>query len=359
MPPEPNTFVADLIRWYLLHKRDLPWRGTHDPYKIWLSEIILQQTRVDQGLPYYIKFVERYPTVEALAFAPQEEVLRLWQGLGYYSRARNLHQCAKFITDCLNGKFPKLYSQLIKLKGIGPYTAAAIASIAFGEKVPVIDGNVFRVFSRILGIKLNIAESGSRKVFFDGAKELMQGQDPEIFNQAIMEFGALCCLPKKPKCEECVVQSSCYAFAHNQQKSLPLKEKQVKVRDRYFNYLVFYAGNKVLAHKRISGDIWEGLYDFYNIETTRLLAAKSILAKLPTQISKKITLISVSPDYKHILTHQRIYARFFTIEINDLNFAELVIKNFSLQSFSRHSLQGIPKPRLIDRFLVDEKIYIT
>lgn len=345
-----------MMRWYLQHKRELPWRATRDPYKIWLSEIILQQTRVAQGLPYYIKFVAQYPTVKDLAEADEEDVLRLWQGLGYYSRARNLHHCAKFVSNALGGKFPNTYDQLITLKGVGSYTAAAIASIAFGQAVPTIDGNVFRVLSRILGIEVNIADQKNRGVFFDSAKELMGDNNPEVFNQAIMEYGALQCVPRNPKCQDCVISDNCYAFANNKQDSLPINNKRIKIRNRYFNYVVFSSENDMLVRKRSAGDIWEGLYDFYNLEVEQLMSEEDLVSAFSIQIADKITITSVSRDYKHILTHQRINARFYTIEINDLNFVETIRRDLGLQLVSKNSLEGMPKPRLIDRFLADEKI---
>ncbi len=355
MPLQSNSFVADLMTWYLHNKRELPWRQTNDPYKIWLSEIILQQTRVNQGLPYYLRFVEKYPTIQALANANEEEVLRLWQGLGYYSRARNLHQCAKFVSTNLKGKFPETFSELMKLKGVGPYTAAAIASIAFGEAVPTIDGNVYRVLSRILGIDLNIADQKSRKVFFNKAKELMADNEPGFFNQAIMEYGALFCLPKKPKCEQCTISKSCHAYEFNQQDSLPVNNRKIKISNRHFNYVVFCTEDKILVNKRNPGDIWESLYDFYNVESDRFLSEEELMFELPTQFNNKCTVISVSKDYKHILTHQRINARFYIIEINDRNFAKTVGKKLGLQLISQQSLERVPKPRLIEGFLADEK----
>ncbi len=356
MPPPLHNYVTDLMHWYLQYKRELPWRYTHDPYKIWLSEIILQQTRVNQGLPYYMKFLAQYPTVKDLADADEEDVLRLWQGLGYYTRARNLHHCAKYITNDLAGIFPNTYEQLIKLKGVGCYTAAAIASIAFGEAVPTIDGNAFRVLSRILGIELNIADQKNKKVFFERAKKLMGKNDPEIFNQAMMEYGAILCLPRNPKCQDCVINVNCYAFINDKQDSLPVNIKRIKVRKRYFNYLVFSSQNDVLIHKRSARDIWQDLYDFYNLEAGQLLSEEDLMAALSTQIVNKITMTSVSKDYRHILTHQQINARFYTMEINDLNFVGTIKSNFDLQLVPKNSLEDMPKPRLIDRFLADEKI---
>ena len=269
MSPE-HSFANQLVNWYNSNKRPLPWRETKDPYKIWLSEIILQQTRVSQGLPYYLKFMTEFPTIHDLAKANEQKVLSLWQGLGYYSRARNLHQCAIYISDKLGGKFPSSYLELLKLPGIGPYTAAAIASIAFGEAVPVVDGNVYRVLSRLFGIEADIGQSKNREIFYEHALQLIQNQDPDTFNQAMMEFGAMHCMPRNPLCEECFVSSECYANLHGKQESFPIKSKKIKVRKRYFNYIVFFFEDGLLMRERSEGDIWQGLNDFYCIESGQL-----------------------------------------------------------------------------------------
>ena len=261
-----DLFANKLISWYQDNQRDLPWRHTRDPYKIWLSEVILQQTRVSQGLPYYQSFVAHFPEVFDLANATEQQVLRLWQGLGYYSRGRNLLKCARMVVEELDGKFPNNYMQLLELPGIGEYTAAAIASIAFKEAVPVVDGNVFRVVSRVLGISDDIAVASSRKVFFNYSKQLMMDAPPDLYNQAVMEFGALHCTPKQPKCDSCPLSLTCYAFQNSRQHQFPVKSKKVKVRNRDFYYLVIKSGASYLLNKRASGDIWQGLYDFYLIE---------------------------------------------------------------------------------------------
>ncbi|HEY0769642.1 MAG TPA: A/G-specific adenine glycosylase, partial [Sphingobacteriaceae bacterium] len=229
-------FPDKIVKWYSENKRSLPWRETKDPYRIWLSEIILQQTRVAQGLPYYLRFVERFPTVSHLASAPQDEVLRLWQGLGYYTRARNLQKCAQTIVEKYSRKFPRTYAELISLPGIGEYTAAAIASISFNEKVAVVDGNVFRVLSRVFGIDTPINSAEGKKGFSKLANDLIHETAPADYNQGLMEFGALFCTPKNPKCEECVFRKSCHAFQNGLQQQLPVKLKSKASRKRYFYY---------------------------------------------------------------------------------------------------------------------------
>ena len=246
-------FSNTLIKWYLQNKRDLPWRTTQDPYCIWLSEIILQQTRVAQGLPYFLAFTSSFPTVHDLAQASEQDVLKLWQGLGYYSRARNLHQAAQYISVELKGIFPKSYTELLGIKGVGTYTAAAIASFCYGEAVPVVDGNVFRVLARYLGVPADIAAASAKKEFAALANELMPKNQAALFNQALMEFGALQCVPKSPTCGACVFQSSCAALATKQVSSLPYKSKKTKVTVRHFNYLVLIdEANKSSIQQRSS-----------------------------------------------------------------------------------------------------------
>ena len=244
-------FTNLLLQWYLQNKRDLPWRKTTDAYPIWLSEIMLQQTRVAQGMPYFLSFMERFPTVFDLAKADEEQVLKLWQGLGYYSRARNMHKTAQIIASECNGEFPNNYTDLLKLKGIGDYTAAAIASFAFNEVVPVVDGNVFRVLSRYFDIETDISSATAKKEFAALGRELMPKANPALFNQAIMEFGALQCVPKNPDCGICIFSSSCAALQKNKVNQLPIKTKKAKVRNRYFHYLVFLDNNNTtIINKR-------------------------------------------------------------------------------------------------------------
>ncbi len=296
-------FSQTVIRWYNKNKRDLPWRHTKDPYKIWLSEIIMQQTRVRQGLPYYNTFAQKFPTVHALAKAKEDVVMKTWQGLGYYSRARNLHHTAKFISKDLNGKFPNEFEEIKKLKGIGEYTASAIASFAFDKPHAVVDGNVFRVLSRYLGIKIPIDSTEGKKVFTQKANLLLDKKDPGTFNQAIMEFGALQCVPQNPDCGICPLKKTCKAFAKDLVAKLPVKSQKTKVRTRYFNYFVVRKNNKTLIRKRTENDIWKNMYDFPLLET------KKEMKKL-----NATRVLSVSKSFKHVLSHQIIFARFWEVE---------------------------------------------
>ena len=253
-------FHNTLINWYLQNKRDLPWRKTTDPYQIWLSEIMLQQTRVAQGTPYFLSFTTAFPTVFDLAKANEEQVLKLWQGLGYYSRARNLHKTAQYVANELSGEFPDNYKDLLKLKGVGEYTAAAIASFSYNEPVPVVDGNVFRVLSRYFDMETDIAVASAKKEFAALAFELMPKDKPAIFNQAIMEFGALQCVPKNPNCNVCVFNTSCAALQKKKVDQLPVKSKKLKVRNRFFNYLVVSDDNEnTIIQKRTAKGIWHNL----------------------------------------------------------------------------------------------------
>ncbi len=348
---EAKLFANQIIKWYEYHKRDLPWRHTKDPYKIWLSEIILQQTRVVQGLPYYEKFVTSYPTVFDLAAASETEVLRLWQGLGYYSRARNLHACARMVVDDYGGKFPDTYEELLKLRGIGAYTAAAIASFAFDQPNAVVDGNVYRVLSRVFGIKDDIASSKGPKVFQQKANELIPADRPADFNQGIMEFGAMQCSPATPACGLCPLSLECYAYNHNEQLTLPVKTKKVKVRDRHFNYMVFRHGAHYYMKERGPKDVWQGLFDFYLIETAKEAATESLLEQLPGSVKTGAVIEDDSQVYKHILTHQRIFAKFYLIELkNKSSVAEID----GLRACTVEELKELPKPILIQKYLERE-----
>jgi len=347
-------FTQQLINWYTEGKRDLPWRRTKNPYPIWLSEIILQQTRVEQGLPYWQKFMEEFPTIDKLAGADEDKVLRLWQGLGYYSRARNLHFTAKYITRNLKGQFPTSYHEIIKLKGIGPYTAAAIASICFNEPTPVVDGNVFRFASRYFGIKKDIAAPKTRKTFENLLAKEIDKDQPGVFNQAMMEFGATLCSPL-PKCTDCIFQLGCYAYAHNQQKALPVKTKKINVSTRNFNYVVFRFEDSFLLKQRGPKDIWQGLYDFYVQEGTlnELQLIEKMMADL--NIKEPLEIGEQTPGFKHILSHQKILARFFEVNLPDSQY-KTVIQKTNLSSYSIEELLNLPKPKLIMNYL--EKIGI-
>ena len=347
---EAKVFANQIINWYHHHKRDLSWRHTRDPYKIWLSEIILQQTRVAQGKPYYEKFVNTYPTVFELAAASETEVLRLWQGLGYYSRARNLHACAKMVVNEYEGRFPDTYDELLKLKGVGKYTAAAIAAFAFDQPAAVVDGNVYRVLSRVFGIAEDIASTKGAKTFEKKAWSLVPETTAADYNQGIMEFGALQCTPKSPACALCPFSLDCYAYNHNAQDSLPVKLKKVKVRTRYFHYLVFKSGEQYWMKERGPKDVWQGLYDFEIYEGERALDTEAVLDAVPESLRPHLVLANESAEYKHILTHQRIFARFYLLEAGEeaKGLMSSVLKPYSIEE-----IKALPKPVLIQKYLED------
>ena len=314
-------FSNSIIRWYLNNKRDLPWRKTQNPYNIWLSEIMLQQTRVAQGLPYYLDFIATFPTVFDLANASEEKVLKHWQGLGYYSRARNLHYTAQYIANELNGQFPNNYMELLKLKGIGEYTAAAIASFSFNEAVPVVDGNVFRVLSRYFDVETDISLATAKKEFLNLALELIPKNDPATFNQAIMEFGALQCVPKKPDCPNCIFNSSCLALQHKKVQSLPVKTKKNKISYRFFNYVVFEDDNlNTLIHKRDQKGIWQNLYEFPLIETDSEMNLNEISDAIAKNYKAKYNIKTISnlnsKQIIHKLSHQHLNINFWKVNVN-------------------------------------------
>jgi len=310
-----------LINWYLQNKRSLPWRNTKNPYKIWLSEIILQQTKVAQGLPYYELFVLKFPTVFDLANASEEDVLKCWQGLGYYSRARNLHFTAKYIVEELKGVFPNNYQELLKLKGVGEYTAAAIASFSYNEDVAVVDGNVFRVLSRFFAIDLDISESKTKKEFQKLAQSLLPIKEAANFNQAIMEFGAMQCVPKNPNCTVCIFNPNCGALQNKTVDQLPVKLKKVKVTKRYLNYLILVdVNNNFVIQKRTNKGIWLNLYEFPLIEGLEETKIENTIMEIENFTFKnnkphKITLLN-DGFIKHKLSHQDLHIRFFKLDFN-------------------------------------------
>ncbi len=311
-------FSEKILFWYANNKRDLPWRSTHNPYNIWLSEIMLQQTRVAQGIPYYLKFVEHFPTVYDLASASEEKVLKLWQGLGYYSRARNLHATAKNIVTNYNGQFPNTYKELLKLKGVGDYTASAIASISFKEPEPVVDGNVYRVLSRYFGIAIPINSTEGIKYFKKIAYKVMSAIDIRDYNQGIMEFGAIQCTPKSPNCNNCPLNDSCVALKDNMVVELPIKVKKVKVKNRYFNYVVVVdVDEHTLIQQRTGKGIWQNLFEFPLIETTKEID----IEELKEHIGDIVSLDSVSNMYQynenkivHKLSHQHLHTKFWFVK---------------------------------------------
>ena len=331
----------DLLSWYALNKRDLLWRKTRDPYKIWLSEVILQQTKVSQGSSYYESFVKKYPRVEDLAKADEQEVLNMWRGLGYYSRARNLHFTAKLITKKYNGVFPSKYEDILTLKGIGKYTASAIASFSFDLPYAVLDGNVYRFLSRLLDIDIPINSSQGQKIFEDYSKRLLNQTNPSIHNQAIMEFGALNCTYKKPKCFECPFKKVCLSKINNSISLRPVKKNKKKVRNRFFVFKVFYLeeNSSFVVSKRLKKDIWESLYEFPNQE---FFSEKSFQEEVEKKTLKGH---EVSAVVKHLLSHQKIMAVF-------VHYKKTKFKlNPGEKAIPFEMLEKYPMPRLIDRYL--------
>ena len=351
-PDTTKKFSNQLINWYLKNKRELPWRETTDPYKIWLSEIILQQTRVQQGLPYYNSFLNTFPTIKKMAEASEKDILSLWQGLGYYSRARNLHKTAQIVQHTYKGVFPKTYKELLLLKGVGPYTAAAIASFAYKEKVAVVDGNVYRVLARIFGVYEDITQNSSKKTFAELAQGLIPEKQPDIYNQAIMEFGALHYTPSDPDCEHCPFAGICIANSTGDQAILPVKTKQSKKQERFFQYFIFTYDNKLLMKERTGKDIWQGLFEFLLIESDKLEALSSLLKKI-NGVAKKDVLFE-SPLYKHILSHQILHARFYHIQA-DKKLFHLLKEKYKLESIDKAEINDTPKPVLLSKFLKDHK----
>ena len=344
------NFSKILVSWYLQNKRDLPWRKTTNPYYIWLSEIILQQTRVDQGLAYYLKFVESFPTVFDLASANEETILNLWQGLGYYSRARNLHTSAKYIVNDLNGVFPTDYKSLLKLKGVGDYTASAIASICFDEPTAVVDGNVYRVLARYFGIATPINSTLGIKEFKKLAQELIDVNDPANHNQAIMEFGARMCKPQNPDCSICPLNDSCIALQKKEIKKLPVKDKKVKVRKRYFNYLVMItADKKTILKKREGKGIWQNLYEFPLIETEAVIDEVDLGNHQKfNELFKNDPLTIKRFNQKliiHKLSHQHISTRFWIVKMKSNKSINIEWEN----------IENFPVPILIHNFIEDLK----
>ena len=328
------NFADEIVQWYLVNKRDLPWRNTTDAYVIWLSEVILQQTRVEQGMPYFYRFLEKYPDVNSFAAAHEDEILKLWQGLGYYSRGRNMLKTARLVQELHGGRFPDSYNELIKLKGIGEYTAAAIASFAANEARAVVDGNVYRVLARYLGIYEPINSTIGKKTFQKLADDFLNKKMPGLHNQAMMEFGAMLCKPKNPACGTCPVRPGCEAFKTNTVNTLPVKLKTAKVRERFFNYFLITDGGTILMNKRGENDIWANMFDLPMVETASILPLNELL-KQPEVLSvlgNKIEATEVSQVHKHILTHQRLFVRLIKIDnqpaINpDKNWIKIDVQN--------------------------------
>lgn len=342
------NFQKEIINWYNSNKRDLPWRHTTDAYVIWLSEIILQQTRVEQGMPYFIRFLEAFPTVADFAKATEEQVLKLWQGLGYYSRGRNMLKTAQLVVSQHSGQFPTSFNTLLKLKGIGEYTAAAIASFSSNVAHAVVDGNVYRVLSRYFGISDPINSTIGKKTFAKLAQELIQDQPAALYNQAIMEFGALQCKPKSPNCSTCPISQGCYALKHDMVGSLPLKEKKLKIKKRYFNYLIIQQDDRIVGKQRIGGDIWQNMYDFPLLETDEQTAENipQLLEMAKETYGEAVSLTKLA-SLKHILTHQIIFVQFFALKNYIANFS----KDNATRWYFISNFKQLPHPKVIANFL--------
>ena len=341
------NWTCKLLLWYAENKRSFLWRDNREPYNIWLSEVILQQTRTDQGLPYFERFLTAFPTIEALAMAKEDEVLKLWQGLGYYSRARNLHFTAQYIHNELDGVFPKTFESLLELKGVGDYTASAIASICFDIPQAVVDGNVFRFLSRYFGILTPINSSSAHKEFKNKAMELMGQNHPGTFNQALMEFGSLHCTPKKPKCPSCPFAKNCIAFNQDKINLLPVKTSKIKIKKRYFNYLVVSdPKHQFMMQKRTQKGIWQNLYEFPLVESSKTINS---VDELTSQVNFPQKLKLLSPQIKlwnqkpiiHKLSHQSLLINFWEINIE---------KSFS-DGYNQDALMGLAVPVVIQNFI--------
>lgn len=330
-------FTKKLLEWYHPEDRPLPWKHQKDPYRIWLSEIILQQTRVEQGLPYYERFIDTYPTVESLASADLDSVYKLWEGLGYYSRARNLHHAAIQVVEVFGGQFPKTYKELLLLKGIGNYTAAAIASFAFGLPHAVVDGNVFRVLSRVFGMDTPIDSSLGKKAFESLANSLISKNQPALYNQAIMDFGATVCKPRGPLCEGCIFKHNCEALLSERIDELPVKTKKLIKKRRYFTFLLIREDQKLWIHKREQGDIWANLYSYPVLETMHGFDEKKIKQQLKVESQFRLRVISTQ---KQVLTHQIIEAQFLLLDKKEIQFdlrSHLLVELHELEAY------GFPK----------------
>ncbi|MFT3753551.1 MAG: A/G-specific adenine glycosylase [Paludibacter sp.] len=322
-PSDISHISNTLTYWYEQNKRELPWRDITDPYKIWISEVILQQTRVNQGLSYYLRFIERFPSIIQLAEAEEDEVLKYWQGLGYYSRARNLHKAAKQVATKFNGHFPANHSAVLQLSGIGDYTAAAICSFAYNQPYAVVDGNVYRVLSRLFGISTPIDSTSGKKEFAELAKSLLPQNNAALHNQAIMEFGALQCVPVSPDCFNCPLQGTCKAFQSDSVSSLPTKTQKTKVSNRFFNYLHIEFQENTFLQKRTGKDVWQNLYEFPLIESEELLSFEQLTGnadfKKLFEGMNNVDIYKISHPMKHVLSHRVIYAQFISIKTTELN----------------------------------------
>ena len=343
------NFAQEIITWYLIHKRDLPWRESSDPYIIWLSEIIMQQTRVEQGMPYFKKFAEAYPTVADFASASEDEILKHWQGLGYYSRGRNMHYTAQRVMEEHAGYFPSNYDQLLKLKGVGEYTAAAISSFSANEAKAVVDGNVFRLLSRYFGVDTPINSSAGKKIFTSLANQLIDKARAGIYNQAAMEFGSLQCKPAKPACPACPLKPGCNAYATNRIDALPVKLSKQKIRDRYFNFVVAATNKGILMQKRGAKDIWQNLYQLPLFESLKPINAYELLGDpdFINTFGNHAVIKTISAPVRHMLSHQRLHAQFIEID----NFTHPEESQNGLFYASGTDFGTLAQPKLIFEFL--------
>ncbi len=343
-----EPFSSTLLHWYDIHKRELPWRNETDPYKIWISEIILQQTRVAQGWDYYLRFIERFPDVKSIYESGEQEVLKYWQGLGYYTRARNIYAGAAYIMEKHSGIFPQNYSEILEIKGVGEYTAAAIASLAFHLPHAVIDGNVLRVCTRYFGIYEAVDSSAGKKKISEMVNQLIDKQHPDLFNQAMMDFGATQCTPQHPDCEKCCFSATCFANLHFEQANLPVKNHKTKTRNRYFYYLHIQYNNLIYIQKRQADDIWKGLFEFPLLETDAILSEENLVNHpfLNKLFKKKHwQIVKISPVFKHVLSHQIITATFVGIII------ENKLQTTDFLCISKNDWSNYPVSRLMEKFI--------
>lgn len=351
-------FQRSLMAWYKPSDRPLPWKSIQNPYHIWLSEIILQQTRVEQGMNYYLRFVEAYPRIQDLAAAPDDEVMKLWEGLGYYSRARNLLAAARYVANELNGIFPESYEGILAMKGVGPYTAAAIASFAYNLPHAVVDGNVFRVLARFFGISTPQDSTTGKKQFSQLADSLLDQEVPGLYNQAIMDFGATVCLPRNPKCQQCPMIDQCVAFHEKRIAELPVKSKKIVKTTRFFHYLILNHQGQVYIQKREGKDIWQDLYQFPLLETESLEMEWPDLYQIIQENWMGLQLSTPRAGtqvLQQILTHQIVNVRFWELELSviESNLPENWIQ------IRREELGLYAFPRVIDRYLKDDTLYLN
>lgn len=349
-----TQFSKLLITWYNENARDLPWRETRDPYLIWVSEIILQQTRIDQGLPYYLKFSTVFPTVYDLASADLDQVLSLWQGLGYYSRARNMHKAAKMVVEEFHGVFPATYSELIKLPGVGDYTASAISSIVSQEANAVVDGNVFRVLSRVFDVNTPINTTLGKRQFKELAQELLDEQQPGVYNQALMDFGSVHCKAKGPLCTSCVFRESCMGYRLNKVDVLPKKQGKVKTRNRYFHYFIIKGKEGLLMYQRHQDDVWQGLFEFPVLETKEELSLEGLtqLDAFKVYFGERSPLL-IEGNIKHVLSHQRIFANFYML---DGEAEPGIIEKYKWRYYNSEKITKLAKHKLIFSFLEKHRL---